>query len=171
MKILERYITDRDIIYLIGKVVSSFCSNRPGTGLPLGNLTSQLLVNIYMHEFDMYIKQELKVKYYIRYADDFIILADNREYLNSALLKITEFLVKELKLTLHEDKVYIKTYASGVDYLGWVHFPHHRQLRTATKRKVIRKMKNYSSKETINSYRGLLGHGDTYKLRKRIGLA
>lgn len=169
IKILKRHIEDQDIIDLITKVISSFYSNRPDVGLPLGNLTSQLLVNIYMHEFDMYVKQELRIKYYIRYADDFIILADNKEYLNSLLLKISKFLSEKLKLTLHEHKVYIKTYASGLDFLGWVHFPYYRQLRTTTKRKIIRKLKGYTKKETIISYRGLLSHGNTYKLKRQIG--
>jgi len=171
IKILERHIEDSDIIWLINKVISSFHSISPDVGLPLGNLTSQLLVNIYMHEFDMYLKQELRAKYYIRYADDFVILADNKEYLNSLLPKISEFLESKLKLKLHDDKVYIKTYSSGVDFLGWVHFPHHRRIRTATERKIIRKLKGYPKRQTIISYRGLLNHGNTYKLQKRIGLA
>ncbi len=171
IKVLKRHIEDLDIIRLINKVISSFYSTGPGMGLPLGNLTSQLLVNIYMHEFDMYLKQELRVKYYIRYADDFVILSDKKEYLNSLLSKIGEFLGNKLRLKLHDDKVYIKTFASGVDFLGWVHFPHHRQIRTATKRKIIRKLKGYPKRQTIISYRGLLGHGNTYKLQKRVGLA
>jgi len=67
-----------------------------------------------------------------------------------------------------EDKVYVKTYAFGVDFLGWIHFPHHRQIRTITKRKIIRKLKGYPKPETISSYSGLLRHGDTYKIRKYI---
>jgi len=66
IRILKRHIEDSDIIWLINKVVLSFYSTHPGVGLPLGNLTSQLFVNIYMHEFDTYLKQELRVKYYIR---------------------------------------------------------------------------------------------------------
>lgn len=169
-KFLKRHIKDLDIIWFINKVISSFYSARPGVGLPLGNLTSQILVNVYMHEFDMFVKQELRVKYYIRYADDFVILSDNKGYLNNLLPKISEFLQTQLKLNLHENKVYIKTYASGVDFLGWAHFPYHRQLRTATKRKITRKLKGYPKRETVISYLGLLGHGNTYKFKKRIGL-
>ena len=170
LKILERHIADPDIRWLINQVVSSFHTTAPNVGLPLGNLTSQLLVNVYMHEFDMYLKQELKVKYYIRYADDFAILSDDRKYLEDLLPKIHTFLNTKLKLTLHPDKVYIKTYASGVDFLGWVHFPYHRQIRTTTKRKIIRMMKGYPKRETVSSYRGLLGHGDTHSFQKRLGI-
>ncbi len=171
MRVLKRHIEDLEIIRLINKVVSSFHSVNQGVGLPLGNLTSQLLVNIYMHEFDMYLKQGLRVKYYIRYADDFVILSDKKEYLNSLLPKIGEFLENKLKVKLHDDKVYIKTFASGVDFLGWSHFSHYRQIRTATKRKIIRKLKGYPKRQTVISYCGLLGHGNTYKLQKRVGLA
>jgi len=170
IKKLKRHINDSQIVRLIERVVFSFYSSRLGIGLPLGNLTSQLFVNIYMHEFDMYIKQELRVKYYIRYGDDFIILSDNKEYLNSLLLKISEFLQKELKLTLHQHKVCIKTYASGLDFLGWIHFPYYRQIRTTTKRKIIRRLKNYPKRQTVISYQGLLIHGNTYKFRKQVGL-
>ena len=169
-KILERHINDPNILWLIDQVISSFHTTAPGIGLPLGNLTSQLLVNIYMHEFDMFMKQELRVKYYLRYADDFAILSDNREYLEEVLSKLDLFLKEKLRLTLHEYKVYIKTFGSGVDFLGWVHFPHHRQIRTTTKKKIIRMMRGYPKPETINSYRGLLGHGNTYNLRKSLKL-
>lgn len=168
--ILRRHIEDEEMLWLINQVVKSFHVAREGVGLPLGNLTSQLLVNIYMHEFDMFIKQELRVKYYIRYADDFAILSDDKKYLEEVLSKISAFLNEKLKLNLHEHKVYIKTYASGVDFLGWTHFPYHRQIRTTTKRKMIRKLKGYPKPETVSSYRGLLNHGNTFKIQKAFGL-
>jgi RNA-directed DNA polymerase len=170
MKVIERHIEDEEMRWLIYQVVKSFNTTREGMGLPLGNLTSQLLVNIYMHEFDLYMKQELRVKYYLRYADDFAILSNDKKYLEDLLPQIAAFLNEKLKLSLHENKVYIKTYATGVDFLGWVHFPYHRTLRTTTKRKILRNMKGYPKPERVNSYRGLLGHGDTYKIQKKVGL-
>lgn len=167
-KILERQIADDDLLWLIKQVVSSFYSTQPGIGLPLGNLTSQLFANTYLHEFDMYVKQELRVKYYIRYADDFVILSDSRDYLDKLLPFFKNFLQSKLHLTMHEYKVFIKTYASGVDFLGWVNFPHHRQVRTVTKKRMLRKLEGWPKKETVNSYRGLLSHGDTYKLWKNL---
>lgn len=95
----------------------------------------------------MYVKQELMVKHYIRYADDFVVLSDDKEYLKNLLKKFHIFLDQKLKLKLHPDKVYIKTYDSGVDFLGWVHFSHHRRIRTTTKRKIIKKMKWYPKPE------------------------
>ena len=170
MKILTRHIADHDFLWLIRQVISSFHSGRSGIGLPLGNLTSQLLVNVYMHEFDMFMKQELHVKYYIRYADDFAILSDDVSYLQNLIPKIEAFLRERLHLNLHPDKVYIATYTSGVDFLGWIHFPYHRQIRTSTKRKIIKNLARYPKPKTVLSYRGLLDHGDTYFLKKRLGM-
>lgn len=110
-----------------------------GVGLPLGNLTSQLLINIYMNEFDQFVKRELKAKHYIRYADDFVIFHESKEHLQNLIPQISEFLAWKLKLSLHPHKVSIKTLASGVDFLGWVHFPHHQVLRTTTKKRVFKK--------------------------------
>lgn len=168
-KILQRQIEDKNILWLLSQIIDSFSAkDNLTTGLPLGNLTSQLLVNVYMHEFDMFMKQKLKVKYYMRYADDFVFLSEDKKELNLILQYIVVYLNEKLKLSLHPDKVYIKTYGSGVDFLGWVHFPYHRQLRTSTKRKIIKNMKGSPKPETVNSYRGIFSNGNTYKLRKTI---
>jgi len=156
-------------LWLLSQIIDSFNHfGKRNVGLPLGNLTSQLLVNIYMSEFDQFIKRGLKIKYYLRYADDFVIFYDNKLYLQDIIPKISEFLCVKLKLSLHPDKVYVKTLASGVDFLGWVSFPHHRILRTATKRRMFRKLRQNKSAETLISYLGLLSHGNTHKLALKI---
>ncbi|KKU94115.1 MAG: Retron-type reverse transcriptase [Candidatus Jorgensenbacteria bacterium GW2011_GWA1_48_13] len=168
IKILEEYIPDQDIIWLLKKVIESFYSTEPGKGLPLGNLTSQLLVNVYMNKFDQFVKHKFKAKYYVRYADDFVIVSKNGIWLESLIPRISEFLNRELKLKLHDDKIFIKTLASGVDFLGWVHFPDYRVLRTTTKRRMFKRIKEHPAPETINSYLGLLRHGNAYKLKRKI---
>ena len=167
VNILKEYIPDQNVIGLLEKVIHSF-SSALGRGLPLGNLTSQLFVNIYMNEFDQFIKHKLKAKYYIRYADDFVVLSDDKSWLKEMLPKIGDFLLENLKLELHPDKIFIKTLASGVDFLGWVHFPDHRALRTTTRRRMMKRIKENPKLETGNSYRGLLSHGNAYKLRKSM---
>ncbi len=170
-EILGRHVKDANILWLLWQVLDSFSVKQDRTvGLPLGNLTSQLLVNVYMHEFDMFVKQELKVKYYIRYADDFVILSEDKKYLEALLFKFKDFLNDKLHLELHPDKVYIKTYGSGVDFLGWVHFPYHRQMRTTTKKRILKNMAGYPKPQTVSSYRGVLSHGNTYKIQKQINL-
>ncbi len=168
-EILEKYIEDEDILWLLSQIIDSFhTGDNCQVGLPLGNLTSQLFINIYMNEFDQFAKHKLKIKYCIRYADDFVIFNESKQYLEVQIPKISEFLENCLKLSLHPDKLYIKTLASGVDFLGWVHFPHHRVLRTSTKRRMFNKLKRKRTEESVVSYLGLLEHGNTYKLAKRI---
>ncbi len=168
VRILRQHIPDEDIIWILKEIVSSFHSSKPGKGLPLGNLTSQLFVNIYMNEFDQFAKHRLKAKYYIRYADDFVVLSWNKKWLLELIPQISEFLDKELKLSLHPGKISIKTIASGIDFLGWVVFKDHKILRTTTERRLFKGLKSSSNRETLNSYFGLLKHGNSYNLKDKI---
>jgi retron-type reverse transcriptase len=171
-RILEKRIEDKGVLSLLRNVVQSFSSNDQSiaskypNGLPLGNLTSQLLVNIYMNEFDQFVKHELKEKYYIRYADDFVFMNQDRAHLEEVRQKVEDFLTRELKLTLHPDKVFIKTIYSGVDFLGLVHFPKHRVIRAVTKKRMLRKV----NEKNITSYRGLLKNGNAWKVLLKIRL-
>jgi len=195
-KILAKYIKDEDVLWLLNEIIDSFRTNthishglntqnkenltsikmlinsaiaeKFNIGLPLGNLTSQLLVNIYMNEFDQFVKHKLKLKYYIRYADDFVVLQNDKIKLLNILEQMKEFLENNLKLTMHPDKVFVKTISSGIDFLGWVHFPHHRILRTRTKRRMFRNIGKNRKPNTIISYLGLLSHGNAYKLTEKI---
>ncbi len=121
-----------------------------------------------MNEFDQYMKRVLKTKYYIRYADDFVIMSRDKEYLENILKEIEKFLYEKLKLQLHPDKVFIKILYSGMDFLGWVHFPKHKVLRTVTKKRMFKKLKDNTKEEVVQSYLGLLSHGNTYELREVI---
>jgi len=165
LAILQKHIEDKNILWLLEKIIESFSAAGPGVGLPLGNLTSQLFVNIYMNEFDQFVKHRLKAKYYIRYADDFVLLSESKELLEKQVGPIRQFLQKELHLELHPDKIFIKTLASGVDFLGWVHFPDHRVLRTRTKQRMIKRVRENPNSQTMQSYLGLLRHGNTQKIR------
>jgi len=99
MDILEKHIEDKDILWLIGSVVVSFnTEGKIGKGLPLGNLTSQLLVNIYMDAFDQYVKHVLRAKRYIRYADDFTFLLHDKKESEQLLSQISYFLKEKLEL-------------------------------------------------------------------------
>ena len=168
LDILKQYLSDERTIKLLQNIIESFRSTALGKGLPLGNLTSQLLVNICMNEFDQFAKHRLKARYYIRYSDDFVILSTDREWLISLLPRIRDFLHENLKLELHPNKVSVSTLASGVDFLGWVHFPDHRILRTSTKRRMLKAVSGSPNEATLMSYRGMLKHGNAHKLSKLI---
>ena len=167
-EILREYISDTQILALLDEIIGSFQSTGQGKGLPLGNLTSQLLVNIYMNEFDQYVKHKMKEKRYVRYADDFVFLSYNREALFRLIPTIQDFLQERLKLELHPNKLFLKTLSSGVDFLGWVHFPDHRVLRTATRRRIVNRISVQSKRETIASYVGMLKYGDAMKISKEV---
>lgn len=167
--ILLRHIEGKDVLWLLEQIIDSFhTKNSYPTGLPLGNVTSQLLINVYMNELDQFLKRNLKIRFYIRYADDFVIFHLQKNYLENLLPKISQYLENQLKLSLHQKKVFIKSVSSGVDFLGWVNFPNHRVLRTSTKKRLFKKLKQNHSRATIASYRGLLKHGNTYKLLLKL---
>jgi len=164
LEILTPRIQDENILWLLRQVVESFNAiDFVGVGLPLGNLTSQLFANIYLNEFDQFVKHRIKAKFYIRYADDFVILSENKTWLEEILPRIKNFLQDELKLEIHPDKIFIKTLASGIDFLGWVHSPNHRVLRTSTKRRMFKNLWEDFSSDVVASYLGMLKWGNTFR--------
>lgn len=168
LNILRGYIRDGQLLNLLGEVVGSFASGTESVGLPLGNITSQLLANIYLNELDRFAKHALRAKCYVRYGDDFVLLSDDRGWLEAQLPRIGEFLERQLRLALHPGKVSIRALASGVDFLGWVHFMDHRVLRTATKRRMLKRLRRGATNASITSYLGLLSHGNGYKLGEEV---
>lgn len=168
LNILKEYIPDQKIIWLLQEIISSFNSGQLGVGLPLGNLTSQLFANIYLNKFDQFIKHRLKLKHYIRYADDFVVFSQNKYFLEKQISFSRSFLQESLKLEIHPQKVFIKTLASGVDFLGWVNFFDHRVLRTKTKKRMLIRLKQHPTDETFVSYLGLLKWGNSCKIKKQI---
>ncbi|OGZ93661.1 MAG: hypothetical protein A2528_00935, partial [Candidatus Staskawiczbacteria bacterium RIFOXYD2_FULL_37_9] len=170
LRILEKHIRlSRDnqrqsILDLLNEIIFSFKPN----GLPLGNLTSQLFANVYLNELDQFLKHKLKVKYYIRYADDFVIFSENKKYLENLIPQMQDFLQNELKLIIHPNKIFIKTLNSGMDYLGWINFFNFRILRTKTKKRMLNRIKENPKPEVVSSYMGMLKHGNGYKIFKEL---
>jgi len=169
LAILKEYLPDDDVVDILEKIIFSFDSGQKGRGLPLGNLTSQLFANICLNELDQFVKHQLRAKYYLRYADDFVIMSENKSWLEKQVVLISDFLSSHLNLELHPDKVFVKTVSSGVDFLGWVIFPDYRVLRGATKRRMFKKLGNsHYRKESLVSYLGMISHGNGQKIRREI---
>lgn len=168
LDILKQQILDKEIIDLLQNVIESFSIYSSGKGLPLGNLTSQLFCNLYMNEFDQFVKHKLRAKNYIRYADDFVFLSEDKAWLEQLVPEVRGFLSEKLKLSLHPNKIYIKSFASGVDFLGWIHFPKYRQLRSSTKRRMFKQVASSSKDSTLQSYLGMLAQGDAFNLSQEI---
>lgn len=167
IEILRTRIEDEDLMRILSNIIRSF-QTQPGNGIPLGNLTSQLFANIYLNELDQFVKQGLGIEHYLRYADDFVFLSHVREDLLSLVPLVQSFLVERLALSLHPDKLLLQTFASGVDFLGWVHFLHHRVPRTKTRRRMQSKLQESLKNETLQSYLGLLSHGDAFEVRSGL---
>lgn len=133
-----------------------------------------------MNEFDQFVKHTLKVKYYAKYTDDFLIISENKNYLEKLLPRLQLFLSEKLKLELHPNKVTIRKYHQGIDFLGYIIFPHHRLLRAKTKKRIVRNLKrkidDYKKKlisekslmQSLQSYLGVLSHANAYRLTESL---
>jgi len=134
-----RFIGDTGLRHLIGNLIDSFHTDNQFNGLfadgslyrttvakgmPIGNLSSQLFANIFLNEFDHWMKEELRVKFYIRYVDDLVILAASREELMAIRDLIVGYLAA-IGLTIHPFKIRLAPTAAGVPFLGYVTFVNH----------------------------------------------
>jgi len=156
----------------------------PNSGLPIGNLTSQIFANFYMSAFDHFMKKELGIRYYGRYVDDFIVVHPNKEYLKALIPVISNYLNDELKLNLHPKKIYLQHYTKGVTFLGTLIKPNRIYIANRTKgnfysaiqkhNQVIEVSRKPSREDqnallsSMNSYLGIMKHYKTYNLRKRM---
>ncbi len=168
LSILYRRVPNLETMWLFERVISSFSSGIPGKGLPLGNLTSQLFANVYMNELDQFMKQVLKIKHYIRYADDFVVLSKDRDWLLHQLPKIDEFLWNTLRLHIHPKKIELRTLSSGIDFLGWRHSERYRTLRKATEERMFQNLVEKPTEAVAASYLGLLHHGNAHTLQNKV---
>lgn len=178
-ELIVQKVKEEDIFWLIDIIFASF-EKEKGKGLPLGNVTSQLFANIYLNELDQFAKHILKVKHYFRYCDDFVIVHEDKIFLENAIGKIREFLKENLQLELHPNKVEIRKASQGIDFLGYVILPHAIILRTKTKKRISRKIKEgaklYNKKQIskesfrsmITSYLGVFSHSKSKKATKYL---
>jgi len=133
-------------------------------GLPLGNVTSQLFANIYLNELDQFIKNGLHIKFFVRYCDDFVTVVDDLGLLSEAVDKIDLFLSGELNLKLHPQKIMIRKYYQGIDFLGYILRPHHRTVRRKTEQRILKRVKP----NNFQSYLGVLRHCSGYNIKMEI---
>lgn len=163
LELIERRVGDPQAIELVRIILASF-SRRPGKGLPLGNVTSQLFANVYMHEFDFFVKQRLREKYYIRYCDDFIIIHEDKRHLAALVQVIADFLQSRLLLQLHPHKVSVRSYHQGIDFLGYVLKPQATLIRSKTRLRMLKR----ATPHNIHSYLGVCSHANSHTLRRTL---
>ena len=153
------------------------------SGLPIGNLTSQVFANFYMNSFDHHIKHNLNIRYYGRYVDDFVIIHPDKEYLKNLIPQLSNFLLSTLQLTLHPKKIYLQHFSKGVQFLGTIIKPNRIYIASRTKgnfyeaiekQNIIARQHKPTKEEqsnflsSMNSYLGIMKHYKTYNLRKKM---
>lgn len=168
-KLIVSKVRDESINWLINNVIDSFSSEgRLGYGIPLGNLTSQIFSNIYLNELDSFVKHKLKMRYYLRYADDFLILTSGNKLHKEYLDNIRVFLTDQLKLELHPKKISTRKLRWGIDFCGYIVLPHYVLPRTKTKRRIIKKITQGSDYQALQSYLGYMSHSNSFKLSEKL---
>lgn len=179
LEMIKRKINDKNTLWLIKIILDSFDFSNT-KGLPLGNVTSQLFANIYLNELDQFVKHKLKIKHYLRYTDDFLMISRDKNYLLDNLKEIKSFLEEKLQLEIHPSKIILRKYNQGVDFLGYVCLPNYKVLRTKTKKRIFKKFQKrvieYKNskisedclKQSIKSYLGVLSHCNSQKLSMKL---
>lgn len=149
------------------------------TGMPIGNLTSQMLANLYLNELDQFTKRQLQIRCYIRYMDDIIVLSHSKTMLHRHKTEIEEFLNTRLQLNLN-NKTALRPAALGIEFVGYKVWSTHIMLRKSTALKMKRRLKFVRKRyeqgemslekvnETMNSYFGIMRHCNSYNLRKKL---
>lgn len=188
---IKKKISDKKVLNIIGKVLETYQSPdkyyfpfdddsskeiHRNRGLPIGNLTSQLFANYYLTSMDRFIKDELKIKHYLRYMDDCLCFADTKEQIFEYRQAIQNYL-KTLRLKIHPDKTQIFPAKNGVKFLGFTIFPDHRRIRRENlkrfKKKFNRRINEYENEEIafenlLMSLNGWLGFANENRHRKLI---
>lgn len=155
-----------------------------GCGLPIGNLTSQLFSNVYLSDFDNFIKRDLKQTYYGRYVDDFYIINQDKMVLVNLIGILGNYLEENLKVSLHPKKIHLQTADKGVNFLGATVKPYRRYVVKKTRHQFNVVMNRYNTicrnadklspaflstmRSAINSYLGYMSYYKSYKFCKKV---
>ncbi len=148
-------------------------------GLPIGNLTSQYFANIYLNDFDHFVKEKLKCRFYARYVDDLVVVDSDKEHLCN-VRKRMEMYLETFRLKMHPHKRHIRPTSCGLKFLGQVIYPDRRLLPKSNVRRFVRRMKKFQQQyagheislaEINQSLQSWLGHAkqaNTYALRREL---
>jgi len=161
-ELLRRKFKDRDLLYLLDEIIDS------AAGLPIGNYLSQFLANFYLSNFDHWLKETKRVKYYFRYADDVVILLGDKGSLQHLLKEIRSFLWINLKLTVKGNFQVFPVDSRGIDFLGYRFYHDYTLLRKSIKKNFARMLSTYPNRESIASYTGWAKHCNSKHLLNKL---
>ncbi|MCL2291206.1 MAG: RNA-directed DNA polymerase [Bacteroidetes bacterium] len=131
--IIRKKIKDVKLLSLLDEIIDS------APGVPIGNYLSQFFANLYLSYFDHWLKEEKRVKYYYRYADDIVILGHDKAYLHGLLVEINHYLVNNLNLYIKDNYQVFPVEARGIDFVGYVFYHSHILMRKTIKKNLCRK--------------------------------
>lgn len=179
LNILKKYISDKALLDLTEKLIINPKLDNSQVGIPIGNYTSQFFANIYLNELDQYVKSTLKIKFYTRYMDDFVLILKTKEECKKIKKNIELFLFENLKIELNAKSRYYP-YKMGVNFCGYRIFTTHKLLRLSSKKKIKKNVKKWNKKynngelnlnltmQSLNSWLGHSSHCNSYKLQQKI---
>jgi len=159
-ELLRRKFKDKDLLWLLDEIIDST------EGLPIGNYLSQYFANFYLSYFDHWIKEEKRVKYYFRYADDIVILANNKPELHQLLADIRNYFYDNLKLEIKHNYQLFPVAARGIDFVGYVFYHTHTRLRKGIKQRFAKMLVRNKNEKSIASYNGWAMHCNSRNLLK-----
>lgn len=156
-RLLCRRVRNSKLQSLLWKIIASF-EIAPGRGIPLGNLSSQVFANVYLHQLDLFAKHTLKIVHYYRYADDILMLFDTEMEARTRVAQIGGFLQDQLRMNLHPEKTVVRKSLWGIDWLGQVLLQGYRVLRPVTRRRMMRRVEEgLDNVESPKKVCGMLG--------------
>ena len=161
-QLLRRKFKDQDLLWLLDGIIDS------ASGIPIGNYLSQYFANFDLSYFDHWIKESMGVKYYFRYADDIVILADNKPYVHKLLADIRQYLNQHLKLTVKDNYQVFPVSARSIDFVGYRFYHTHVLLRKSIKQRFARMLKLNPNPQSLAAYRGWTLHCNSIHLIKKL---
>lgn len=180
---IRRHVVCEDTLWLIDEIIDSTATSEPGRGIPIGNLTSQLFANIYLHDLDMFVKTELRERYYLRYMDDFAVIGWKKSHMQEVRHACETFLRDRLDLRLNgKTQVFPVSNENGrpLDFLGYRIWTTHRKIRKSSAARMRRKatklarqfrdgkIKLDKIQQIVRSWEGHACHADSFLLREAI---
>jgi len=160
--LLRRKIKDPDVLWLLDLIINS------APGVPIGNYSSQYFANLYLSDFDHWIKETLRVRYYFRYCDDLVLLAGEKEEVHRLRIDINRYLSERLKLDIKKNWQVFPVDARGIDFLGYRFFHGFTLVRKSIVQRFKEKVKT-SELKSLAAYNGWFIWADTYNLRRMYG--
>jgi len=173
---MNSFVSDKKLLWLTKVFIYD---DEIDKGIPIGNYTSQYFANIYLSILDRYVKEVLKVRYYVRYMDDMVILLSTKEKCRIVMGKIKKFLINELKLELNSKSRYYPS-EMGVNFCGYRIYDGYRLIRNSSKRKIKKRIKKWKKDKNMgcldrkkmmlsfNSWSSHIRHANSYHIYQKI---